>query len=107
MSRETLFQPEGSAAPVQILGILEASGMAFDALWVIGLAADRWPPAPGAQPVLPIARQRERFQISAREFGARASICPRIDQRASPAAASEVVLARRRLSMIVRLRHRR
>jgi ATP-dependent helicase/nuclease subunit B len=60
MSRETLFQPEGSAAPVQILGILEASGMAFDALWVVGLASDRWPPAPEPNPMLPIAWQRER-----------------------------------------------
>jgi len=60
MSRETLFQPEGSAAPIQILGILEASGMTFDALWVVGLAADRWPPAPEPNPMLPIAWQRER-----------------------------------------------
>jgi probable DNA repair protein len=60
MSRETVFQPEGSAAPIQILGILEASGMAFDALWVVGLAADRWPPAPAPNPMLPIAWQRER-----------------------------------------------
>jgi ATP-dependent helicase/nuclease subunit B len=60
MSRETVFQPEGSDAPIQILGVLEASGIAFDALWVVGLAADRWPPAPDPNPMLPIAWQRER-----------------------------------------------
>jgi ATP-dependent helicase/nuclease subunit B len=60
MSRETVFQPEGNAAPIQILGVLEASGIAFDALWVVGLAADRWPPAPEPNPMLPIAWQRER-----------------------------------------------
>jgi probable DNA repair protein len=60
MSGQTVFQPEGSAAPIQILGVLEASGMAFDALWVTGLAADRWPPAPSPNPMLPIAWQRER-----------------------------------------------
>ena len=60
MSRETVFQPEGSAAPIQILGVLEASGIAFDALWVVGLAADRWPPAPEPNPMLPLAWQRER-----------------------------------------------
>jgi ATP-dependent helicase/nuclease subunit B len=60
MSRETVFQPEGTAAPIQILGLLEASGIAFDALWVVGLAADRWPPAPEPNPMLPIAWQRER-----------------------------------------------
>jgi probable DNA repair protein len=60
MSRETVFQPEGSDAPIQILGVLEASGMSFDALWVLGLAADRWPPAPSPNPLLPVAWQRER-----------------------------------------------
>jgi ATP-dependent helicase/nuclease subunit B len=60
MARETVFQPEGGGAPVQILGVLEASGMAFDALWVLGLGADRWPPAPNPNPMLPIAWQRER-----------------------------------------------
>jgi ATP-dependent helicase/nuclease subunit B len=60
MARETVFQPEGGGATIQILGVLEASGMAFDALWVAGLAADRWPPAPNPNPMLPIAWQRER-----------------------------------------------
>lgn len=60
MAREAVFQPEGAAAPIQILGVLEASGMAFDALWVAGLSADRWPPAPAPNPMLPIAWQRER-----------------------------------------------
>jgi ATP-dependent helicase/nuclease subunit B len=60
MSRETVFQPEGGGAPVQILGVLEASGIAFDALWVLGLSADRWPPAPSPNPMLPLAWQRER-----------------------------------------------
>lgn len=69
MSRETVFQPEGSAAPIQILGILEASGMAFDALWVVGLAADRWPPAPAPNPMLTIAWQRERQIPRANSLG--------------------------------------
>ena len=55
-----MFQPEGSDAPIQIMGVLEASGMGFDALWVAGLAADRWPPPPQPNPMLPIAWQRER-----------------------------------------------
>jgi ATP-dependent helicase/nuclease subunit B len=60
MAAERVFQPEGGDAPVQIMGILEASGMSFDALWVAGLAADRWPPPPQANPMLPIAWQRDR-----------------------------------------------
>ncbi len=57
---ETLFQPEGGAAPIQILGALEGTGLAFDALWVAGLVADRWPAAASPNPLLPLAWQRER-----------------------------------------------
>jgi probable DNA repair protein len=60
MAAEVVFQPEGSDAPIQILGVLEASGMTFDALWVAGLTAERWPAAPRPHPMLPIAWQRER-----------------------------------------------
>ena len=60
MANETLFQPEGSNAPIQILGLLEGAGLDFDALWVAGLSADRWPAAPRPNPLLPIAWQRER-----------------------------------------------
>lgn len=56
----TLFQPEGSGASIQILGVLEGAGLAFDALWVAGLTADRWPAAPTPNPLLPLAWQRER-----------------------------------------------
>jgi probable DNA repair protein len=57
---ETLFQPEGSTASIQILGVLEGTGLAFDALWVAGLTADRWPAAPSPNPLLPLSWQRER-----------------------------------------------
>ena len=60
LARDTIFQPQGSDAPIQILGVLEGSGLTFDALWVAGLAADRWPPAPSPNPLLPLAWQRER-----------------------------------------------
>ncbi|MDR0770943.1 MAG: PD-(D/E)XK nuclease family protein [Burkholderiales bacterium] len=55
---ETLFQPEGSDAPIQILGALEAAGLPFDALWVTGLDSDSWPPPVEPQPLLPLAWQR-------------------------------------------------
>jgi probable DNA repair protein len=58
--RDTVFQPEGSAAPIEILGVLEGTGLTFDALWVAGVTADRWPPAPAPNPLLPLAWQRER-----------------------------------------------
>jgi len=60
LAGEQRFQPEGGPAPIQILGVLEGTGLTFDALWVAGLAADRWPAAPDPNPLLPIAWQRER-----------------------------------------------
>ena len=60
LAGDTLFQPEGGGASIQILGVLEGTGLAFDALWVAGLTADRWPPAPSPNPLLPLAWQRDR-----------------------------------------------
>lgn len=60
LAGETLFQPEGGGASIQILGVLEATGLEFDALWCAGLTSDRWPPAPTPNPLLPMEWQRER-----------------------------------------------
>ncbi len=60
LARGTIFQPKTQAAPITILGILEAAGLPFDALWVAGLSAQRWPPAPQPNAFLPIAWQRDR-----------------------------------------------
>jgi ATP-dependent helicase/nuclease subunit B len=56
----TVFQPEAPPARIRIMGMLEASGLTFDALWIAGLTAEDWPPAPQPHPMLPIAWQRER-----------------------------------------------
>ena len=55
---DTVFQPETTAAPVQILGTLESLGLSFDALFVLGLAGETWPAAPRPNPFLPLALQR-------------------------------------------------
>ena len=60
LAAETVFQPEGPEASIQILGLLEAQGLAFDALWIAGLSAERWPPAPQPNALLPTYWQRER-----------------------------------------------
>ena len=60
MAARTVFQPEASPARIRILGVLEASGLVFDALWIAGMTAERWPPAPQPNPLLPLAWQRER-----------------------------------------------
>jgi len=59
MATDTLFQPETPAVPIQILGELEATGMQFDHLWVMGLADESWPPGPRPNPFLPVELQRD------------------------------------------------
>lgn len=56
---ETLFQPESSLVPVQIMGVLEAAGERFDAAWLLGLHDGVWPPAPRPNPLLPADLQRQ------------------------------------------------
>jgi probable DNA repair protein len=57
---DTLFQPETPPARIQILGVLEAAGMAFDCAWLAGFDADRWPGARAANPFLALAWQYAR-----------------------------------------------
>ena len=55
---QTIFQPEGPQARVQIMGILEAVGERFDRLWIMGLTDQTWPPGPEPSPFLPPGLQR-------------------------------------------------
>jgi probable DNA repair protein len=58
-AKATLFQPEGTHAPVQVLGVLESAGLEFDHLWVLGLTDEAWPMAERAQSLIPLRLQRE------------------------------------------------
>ena len=60
LADETPWAPESAPAPIQVLGVLEAAGLEFDALWLAGFSADAWPPAPRPNPFLPPAWQRAR-----------------------------------------------
>lgn len=54
LCRQRLFQPETRGQPaIQVLGVLESAGLSFDALWVMGLNDDQWPPPPRPNPLLP------------------------------------------------------
>lgn len=53
------FQPRRPEAPIQVLGVLEAAGLDFDAVWVAGLDDTRWPARPGPNPFIPPGVQRE------------------------------------------------
>ncbi|MBP5987085.1 MAG: PD-(D/E)XK nuclease family protein [Azonexus sp.] len=59
LCRQRLFQPETRGRPaIQVLGMLESAGLEFDALWVMGMNDDLWPPPPRPSPLLPAELQR-------------------------------------------------
>jgi len=58
MASETLFQPETPEVPVQVLGLIEAAGMTFDHLWVMGLSDEAWPAPAHLNPFIPVRLQR-------------------------------------------------
>ena len=53
------FQVENDGAPIQIMGLLEATGLRFDHLWIMGLHDEALPAAVNPNPFLPISMQRE------------------------------------------------
>ncbi|HWI39848.1 MAG TPA: hypothetical protein VNU64_25625, partial [Burkholderiales bacterium] len=55
----TLFQPESTDAPIQILGVFESEGLRFDCLWVSGLTDQAWPMDARPNPFIPIALQKK------------------------------------------------
>lgn len=56
---KTPFQAQTPDSPIQILGALEAAGLQFSHLWVMGLNDSQWPPVPAPNPLLPLQLQRE------------------------------------------------
>ena len=59
LAREQTYQVESDEVPVQVMGLLEAAGMQFDQLWVMGLHEEIWPSTASANPFLPIKLQRQ------------------------------------------------
>lgn len=62
MAGRRVFQALSDPAPVQVMGVLEASGMRFTHLWITGMSDDAWPPPLEANPFLPYELQR-RFNL--------------------------------------------
>ncbi len=58
LAGERLFQPETPAVPIQVMGVLESTGLEFDHLLVLGLQAEVWPRPAHPNPLLPIELQR-------------------------------------------------
>jgi len=53
------FQVEDEGAPVQVMGMLEAAGLRFDHLWIMGLHDEALPAAANPNPFIPSALQRQ------------------------------------------------
>jgi ATP-dependent helicase/nuclease subunit B len=54
-----IFQPQSVDSRVQILGTLEAAGLQFDAMWILGMDEMHWPPSPSPNPFLPLRLQND------------------------------------------------
>ncbi len=58
-TQAAIFQAKTAESAVQVLGPLEAAGLQFSHLWLMGLSDDRWPAPPNPNPMLPVAFQRQ------------------------------------------------
>ena len=59
LCRLHIFQPKTEGQPrIQVLGMLEASGMSFSHLWVMGMNDGAWPAPARPNPLLPAESQR-------------------------------------------------
>ncbi len=86
------FQPQSAApVPVQVLGVLEASGLQFDGLWIMGLHDGIWPAAPRPNPFIPLPVQRNAGLPHASEE--RELTVARIMTRRMLASAEQVVVS--------------
>ena len=59
MARESVFHPKTADAPLQILGLLEGSGLRFDRLWIVGMHSQNFPASVAINPLLPAEFQRQ------------------------------------------------
>lgn len=62
IAQEKLYQPESADCPVEVMGMLEASGMRFDRIRLLGAHEDALPGAPSPNPFIPVGLQK-RHQL--------------------------------------------
>jgi ATP-dependent helicase/nuclease subunit B len=62
IANSRIFQPKLlKVQPVKILGVLEAAGLNFDNLWIMGLTDEDWPPIASPDPFIPLRLQKKLF----------------------------------------------
>ncbi|OUS16360.1 hypothetical protein A9Q88_07610 [Gammaproteobacteria bacterium 50_400_T64] len=62
MAQATVFQAQTNDSQIQILGLLEAAGLAFDQLWITGMDDRQWPQPTSINPLVPVDLQ-QRYQL--------------------------------------------
>ena len=85
MASAVVFQPRSPESSIQVMGLLEAAGLQFDALWIAGLHDEVWPASPRPNPFLPHKEQRLRGMprsSAARELQSAQRISERLLQSA-------------------------
>ena len=58
LAKKAIFQPQKKHAPIQLLGLLEASGCTFDCIWMLGMTDQCLPQKPRLSAFIPIELQR-------------------------------------------------
>ncbi len=90
LAQSQIFQPRTESTPIQILGLYEAIGMQFDALWVMDLHDNNWPASPQPNPFIPLSLQR-RLSMPHADQARELSIAQRITERLLHAAPDVVM----------------
>jgi len=60
LANEAVFQPESPGGPLQVLGLLESSGLSFDHLWLMGMTDESLPAPVRPNPFIPVPLQIAR-----------------------------------------------
>lgn len=58
MTREQIYQPETTDFPIEVMGLLESSGLRFDSVWIMGGHEDSLPSSPSPNPFIPVFLQK-------------------------------------------------
>lgn len=80
MTLKTDFQPETGSAPIQIVGLLESSGLQFQYLWVMGMDDSRFPARPQPNPFIAY-RLQEKYNLPRVDFHRELEFAERIVDR--------------------------
>ena len=59
LAQSITFQAKTAPQSIHVLGVLEAAGLQFDAIWFLGVDDQHWPASPNPNPWLPKRLQRE------------------------------------------------